>query len=281
MLKTPVSYYGGKQKMLPHILPLIPPHINYTEAFCGGAAVFFAKPPARFEVLNDLNGALVAFYRCMKLRFEELDALIQATLHSRSTHAKAWAIYSEVEQLSAYDLSPEKELELAWALWVVSSQSFAGVLRTWGYGCDNHMIPKGIKNKKKGFGKLAERFNSTTIECRDALWVLERYDNAEAFHYIDPPYIGSDCGHYKGYTETDFAALIELLTKLKGRFLLSSYPNEMLNEVAKEQGWIQKEIVMQLNVNGNTGKNQNRKKTEMLTMNYDPFQVCGPEKLFS
>lgn len=38
-MRTPISYYGGKQTMLKHILPLIPPHHIYTEAFCGGAAV--------------------------------------------------------------------------------------------------------------------------------------------------------------------------------------------------------------------------------------------------
>lgn len=45
-MKTPITYYGGKQKMLIHIMPLIPPHNIYTEAFCGGCALFFAKEPA-------------------------------------------------------------------------------------------------------------------------------------------------------------------------------------------------------------------------------------------
>ena len=44
-MKTPISYYGGKQTMLKHILPLVPAHKLYTEAFCGGAALLFAKHP--------------------------------------------------------------------------------------------------------------------------------------------------------------------------------------------------------------------------------------------
>ena len=51
-MKTPISYYGGKQTMLKHILPLIPDHKLYTEAFCGGAAVLFAKKPC-----YPMNGA--------------------------------------------------------------------------------------------------------------------------------------------------------------------------------------------------------------------------------
>ena len=54
-MKTPISYYGGKQTLLKHILPLIPKHKLYTEAFCGGAAVLFAKRPADGEVINDIS----------------------------------------------------------------------------------------------------------------------------------------------------------------------------------------------------------------------------------
>lgn len=40
-MKTPISYYGGKQSMLTTILPLIPEHSIYVEPFFGGEAVFF------------------------------------------------------------------------------------------------------------------------------------------------------------------------------------------------------------------------------------------------
>ena len=42
-LKTPISYYGGKQKLATKIISLIPLHTLYCEPFLGGAAVFFAK----------------------------------------------------------------------------------------------------------------------------------------------------------------------------------------------------------------------------------------------
>lgn len=35
-LKTPISYYGGKQNMLADILPLIPEHQIYVEPYFGG-----------------------------------------------------------------------------------------------------------------------------------------------------------------------------------------------------------------------------------------------------
>ena len=82
-MRTPITYYGGKQTMLPHILPLVPSHEIYTEAFCGGAALFFAKEPVRAEIINDLNLELVNFYNVVQCDYESLKELIDSTLHSR------------------------------------------------------------------------------------------------------------------------------------------------------------------------------------------------------
>ena len=73
-MRTPISYYGGKQTMLKHILPLIPRHRIYTEAFCGGAAVLFAKRPAEAEVINDINMELTNFYWCAQVYYSDLTA---------------------------------------------------------------------------------------------------------------------------------------------------------------------------------------------------------------
>ena len=45
-MKTPISYYGGKQQLASKIVSLFPEHKIYCEPFIGGAAVFFAKPQA-------------------------------------------------------------------------------------------------------------------------------------------------------------------------------------------------------------------------------------------
>lgn len=50
-IRTPISYYGGKQIMARHIVPVIPQHKIYTEAFCGGAAIFFLKDQSEVEVI--------------------------------------------------------------------------------------------------------------------------------------------------------------------------------------------------------------------------------------
>ena len=61
-----ISWAGGKRRLLKHLLPLIPPHTTYCEVFGGGLALFCAKPPSPAEIINDINGDLVAFYRNCK-----------------------------------------------------------------------------------------------------------------------------------------------------------------------------------------------------------------------
>lgn len=68
-MKTPLSYYGGKQKLCSTILSLIPSHTLYAEPFVGGGAVFFGKEPSAVEVINDTNKELINFYQVVKNRY--------------------------------------------------------------------------------------------------------------------------------------------------------------------------------------------------------------------
>jgi DNA adenine methylase len=58
----------------------------------------------------------------------------------------------------------------------------------------------------------------------------------DGFFYLDPPYVGANQGHYDGYTQEDFDALLITLESLKDKFLLSSYRNKALVEYADRNG---------------------------------------------
>ena len=60
-------------------------------------------------------------------------------------------------------------------------------------------MPKKLRNAKDEFTEwLCSRLDNVTIENRDALDVISTYDSPDTFHFVDPPYINSDCGHYEG-----------------------------------------------------------------------------------
>jgi len=260
-LKTPISYYGGKQNLVTTILPLIPDHRIYTEPFVGGGAIFWSKRPSETEVINDYNRELINFYECVQNEFVELEKMVRISLHSRSLHSDATVIYNNPHMFG--------RLRRAWAVWVLAAQSFSSMLDG-SFGYDRvGTTSKKILNKREGFTlELSIRMQNVQVECTDALRVIRSRDNAEAFHYCDPPYFNSDCGHYDGYSEEDFESLLKLLSTIEGKFLMSSYPSAILEGYSKEHGWCTRTLEQSVSVANGTGK-PGKKKIEVLTGNYD------------
>jgi DNA adenine methylase len=99
--------------------------------------------------------------------------------------------------------------------------------------------------------------------------VLEFYNTDDAFHYVDPPYINTNQGHYQGYSETDYQRLLDTLSRTKGKFLLSSFPSEILDGYIKKYGWHTKQFSKTLSARKVIpGKSRDVRKTEVLTANY-------------
>src|SRR5690606_1274878 len=230
-IKTPISYYGGKQNLVSTILPLIPEHRTYVEPFVGGGAIFWAKQPSESEIINAYNRELINFYEVCKNEFIERLVSVRISLHSCSLHSDAIVIYGDPHLFA--------RIQRAWAVWVLASQSFSSMLDgSWGYDVKGGCMVKRIENKKANFTeKLAIRLQNVQIENTDALRVIRSRDHVDAFHYCDPPYFNSDCGHYDGYSKEDFEALLKTLQACEGKFLMSSYPSDILSDYSKQNGW--------------------------------------------
>lgn len=258
LLKTPITYYGGKQMMLSHILPKIPPHATYIEPFFGGGAVFWAKKPSQAEVINDLNHNLITFYKVLKYDFEGLKEKIDETFHSRAQHTESGEIYV---------LGDENPLEVAWSVWVQTNMSFGSMIGA-GFGYDrNGKCPLKLFNKKEALTEAyKQRLKKVTIENNDVFKVIKAYDSPDAFFYFDPPYVSANQGHYSGYTEADFHKLLEACANLEGKFLLSTYPETLLFEYIEKYGWKHEKHEKSLAVDGR--RKENKKKVECLTWNY-------------
>lgn len=260
-LKTPITYYGGKQRLVSTILPLIPEHTTYVEPFVGGGAIFWAKPPSKVEIINDYNRELINFYEVCKNEFIELEKMIRISLHSRSLHTDATVMYDNPHLFT--------RIQRAWAVWVLSSQGFASRLDSpWGYDIRKNTMVNKLNNKRDSFTEqFSIRLQNVQIENTDALRVIRSRDHKEAFHYCDPPYYNSDCGHYDGYSKDDFEMLLRTLEHCEGRFLLSSYPSDILKDYTKKNKWSTQKLAQSVSVTKTT--RGQKKKIEVLTANYD------------
>lgn len=272
-LKTPTSYYGGKQNLVSTILPLLPKHKLYGEVFVGGGAIFWAKPPSEVEVINDTNRELINFYEVVQNEFVELEKMIRISLHSRSMFNDSSVIYNNPHMFS--------RIERAWAVWVQAAQSFSSMLDgSWGYDKSKGTTSQKITNKRDAFTlDYAIRIQNVQIECTDALRIIRSRDSKDAFFYCDPPYYNSDCGHYDGYTLEDFEMLLKTLSCIDGKFLMSSYPSDILKQYTDKHGWYCRKLEQSVSVSNNTGKPQ-KKKIEVLTANYDLSNPREDLKLF-
>ncbi|WP_448519626.1 DNA adenine methylase [Rhodoflexus sp.] len=258
-MKTPITYYGGKQKLANEIVSMMPKHTQYVEPFFGGGAVLFAKPPSQHEVINDLNGDVINFWQVLKTDFSKLKSKIDATLHSEAQHRLAKEILTS---------NKGDKVTRAWAFWVQTNMSFAGGIGK-GFAFDNvGKSTKTLRYKSEDFTKsLSERLRNLEIFSRDAVDLIKLKDSKTTFFYCDPPYLSSHKGHYKNYTEADFKNLLDTLSKIKGKFLLSSYDEAILKKYKTKFGWKQKKKTQVISAHKYISKNT-KYKVEVMTWNY-------------
>ena len=239
-IKTPISYYGGKQQLVKVLLEMIPKHRIYCEPFFGGGALFFQKKPSYLEVINDINDNLINFYLQCQNNFEELAAEIHKTLCSESQYIWAQEIYQGQKVVD--------DITKAVATWIVFQCGFmnsADKSWKWDNGTDNSHCGRVLMHNRKNFCPwIQKRLESVQISCMDALKVIEQRDTPGSFFYLDPPYPNSDQGHYKGYTIDNLIELLQLLETIHGQFLLSCYELPVLHEYAEKKNWQLKRIEM-------------------------------------
>ena len=119
--------------------------------------------------------------------------------------------------------------------------------------------------KERFLPELKGLLEKCTIEQDDAQKVLSRFDTPTTFHFVDPPYVGSNMGHYTGmFNEDDLNRLLEVLSGIKGKFMQTMYPHDLIREYADRFGWTLHPV--QRTVTASNTKR--RKQEEWMITNY-------------
>jgi DNA adenine methylase len=242
--RTPLTYYGGKQRIADALVALMPPHRLYLEPFAGGLAVLFRKPRAERETVNDLDGAIVAFWRALRERPLELAAAVAATGYARQEWQAAKAGLDEVA----------RDVERARRLIVAIDQSYARCGDTW--SPPSKLSDRPGRWQPGTWADMPERLlaaharlQGVAIEHADALELIPRWDMPGALIYCDPPYTGEHrlraagrpAGGKRGYRYDDHAELwpglaAVLLSIEHAAVMLSGYPCEATGRL-ELAGW--------------------------------------------
>ena len=251
---APFQYYGGKQRLASCISALLPSHDVYVEPFCGSAAVLFAKdrrPPLRYcEVINDVNGEIVNFFRMLRDRPKELTRAVELTPYAKAEYDLARATWRREGS------DEPSELERVRRFVVLAQQSFAGKLgRGWSRARKNRNHADTWARTPDRLTVCVERLRGVYVENLDAIDSIRRWDSPRTCFYVDPPYPGADQGHYAGYGVDDLRDLVRALDAAVGTFVLSNYSQP---EVEFPANWGRVEV----NVDCATGGS--RRRTEVL-----------------
>ena len=230
MTRPPFAYFGGKSILAPRIAAALPPHRHYVEPFAGSLAVLLAKPPSLMETVNDLDGAIVNFWRVLRDRPQDLARVCALTPHSRA------------EFESSAEVDAGDELEQARRLFVRLTQGRSGRLKRagWRHYVSPSTVSTAFPSYLEGYvdrmAAAVERLHHVTLECRPALEIIERYGACDdVLLYVDPPYLGSTRANDRSYrhelmSDGEHRVLAEALRACRAAVVLSGYPSELYDE---------------------------------------------------
>lgn len=257
-MKSPVPYFGSKQRIAPWIVSLLPDHQHYVEPFCGGLSVLLAKRPSRMETVNDLDGELMTFWRMLRDQPTELIRACMLTPHSRAELTATWE-------------PTDDDLELARRIWCRLAQGRSGTLRNTGWR--HYIDPAGSVTSMPGYleaysGRLAaaaERLHTVSLESLPALTLIGKYGaQPECLLYVDPPYLGSTrpWSNYRVEmkAEAEHRELAAALGDCAATVVLSGYDSPLYAELY--DGWHR---YTQQTMTGNA--NSAKARTEVLWSN--------------
>lgn len=244
-----LRYFGGKWRLAPWILSHFPPHICYVETHGGAMSVLLQKTPANYEVYNDIDGDLCAFFRVLRERPDALRRAILLTPYSRAEL-----------RLSCEPVPPDwdgglidRALEQARRIFVRCWQGFgSGMADSPGWRYDTGKASRnGTSSLAHGLAdfrdidrlpQIAARLLSVQIEGREAVDVIARFDTPRTLFFLDPPYLPetrSKSRQTRGYrhemTVQDHIALAGALSQVQGMAIVCGYPSALYESLY--DGW--------------------------------------------
>jgi DNA adenine methylase len=272
-VNSPFRYAGGKFYARHLILGCIHPHHTYIEPFAGGASIFFAKPKAKINWLNDLDAELTNTYTVIKERPQDLINTLAGEQATKERHS----FYKN-------EFKPSNDLERAQRWYYLNRTSYSGIMNMkncyWGYGDKYSMRPE---NWGANILRTSQKLQGTHITNLDFEEVIDSINpEQKAFLFIDPPYYNADQDKFYtcSFSKDDHLRLSEVLKRNSHKFnFLLTYDNSI--EVRELYSWLDNILEKEWNYtisrtddqkknaeNSNTKKGERSKGKEIFLLNY-------------
>ena len=253
---------GNKKAIAHKIIRHFPPHKIYISPFFGAGGMFFNKPKAKYNIVNDLDSDVFNLFQVVMNQKEELEkAFYMMPIHSDLL--EYWKKNEETEPikkalrflfLSNFTLMGSGTQLAYGASRITSKLNYLHLIDT------THNFLFDVQIKNCDFRKFIK-----SISFDDRKTPTE---TSQSFIYADPPYLSTTDNYSNSFKEQDSIDLFNALEATKCKFAMSEFDNPFILQQAKERN---------LNVII-IGERQNLKnrRTEILVTNYTSPQ----QKLF-
>ena len=250
---------GNKKKLMPKLLPLFPPHKIFIDVFFGAGGVFFNKPKAKYNIVNDLDSDVYNLFQVVMRKKDELEEkFYQIPIHSDLL--EYWKHNQETDEVL-------KALRFLF----LSNFSILGRGNGIAYGGSRNQSKNNyIKLINPTFEYLFDvQFNNCDfkrfLECISFDDRKTPKETDKTFIYCDPPYIDTNDNYSNSFTKQDSIDLFDCVQATGCKFGMSEFDNEFIINQAKERGLFIHYL----------GERQNLKnrRTEIYICNYKTNQL--------
>ena len=248
---------GNKSKIAKEIQKHFPPHKIYIEPFFGAGGMFFNKPKAKHNFLNDID--------------EDVVNLFQVVMDQKEKLVEAFKIMPEHQGLMDY-WNKNKEtdpIKKALRFLLLSNFGFMGKPETL------HLLLANSKMQVfKKIDKTFEHLFNTKLSNKDfrlfikSVFFRDYKEKNKSLIYCDPPYLNTTNNYSQGFTKKDSLDLFDALEKKGTKWAMSEFDHPFILDQAKKRN---------LNIiKIGERKNLKNRRTEILITNYKRQQ----QKLF-
>lgn len=267
LASNPLKWYGGKFYLAKKIISIFPPHDRYVEPYFGGGSVLINKTcNGVSEYANDINGELMNFWRV--LRSEELFEIFSRKLNL--TPFSEWE-FNRARLMKGIGTEVSQAIKF-FVRYRMSRQALGETFAT-----PTTRIRRGMNEQVsaylsavEGLQEAHERLIRVELWNRPAIECIQKLDRYGTLFYLDPTYLPETRQAKKSYgpyemTVKEHEQLLDILSQIRGKFVLSGYPSKMYERQAKLNNWSIKEIQID---NKASSKKNKPTETECLWYNF-------------